>query len=299
MTVMILSPIDTISHISKESFIENYFKPQKPVLIKGLAKQWKDFDKWNLDYIYQKVGDQEVGLYNNKPADPNKATDEPVIKMKFKDYINLIRSTPSDLRIFFYIITDHLPELLKNFTYPDLGFKYFKRIPTLFFGGSEARVLMHYDIDLGDLLHFQFEGRKRVVLFAPDQAPFLYKVPLSVHTVYNIDYENPDYEKFPALQYAEGYEIFMEHGDALFMPSGYWHFNRYLEAGFSISLRSFPTHPSRLLNMLNEVFVIRYTDKIMRKLFKKKWVDHKQRKAFRRSQKALQNRLSTLSTSNN
>ncbi|ERJ58090.1 cupin-like domain-containing protein [Sphingobacterium paucimobilis] len=288
---MILSQVDTVEDISKEVFQKKYFIPQKPVLIKGYAKKWKDFDKWNLDYIYDQVGEQEVGLYDNKPADPNKATDEPVTKMRFRDYIKLIKSQPSDYRIFFYIITDHLPELLKNFTYPDLGFKYFKRIPTLFFGGSEARVLMHYDVDLGDLLHFQFEGRKRVLLFAPDQSAFLYKVPLSVHTVYNIDYETPDYSQFPALQYAQGYEIFMEHGDALFMPSGYWHFNRYLEAGFSVTLRSFPSGPGRLLKMLKEVFVIRYTDKLMRKILKKKWVDRKQRKAYENSEQALNNYL--------
>lgn len=284
---MILSEIDIVDNISKEVFLEKYFKPQKPVLIKGFAKQWEAYNKWNLDYIYEQAGEQVVGLYDNKPADPNKATDEPVVHMKMRDYIRLIKTQPSDLRIFFYIITDKLPGLLQNFSYPDLGFKYFKRIPTLFFGGSEARVLMHYDVDLGDLLHFQFEGRKRVLLFPPEEAAFLYKVPLSVHTVYNVDYEHPDYKQFPALQYAKGYEIFMEHGDALFMPSGYWHFNRYLEAGFSVTLRSFPNSPKRLLNMLKEVFVIRYTDKIMRKLFKQKWVEYKQRKAFERSQKAL------------
>lgn len=288
---MILSEVDIVDDITKETFLKRYFKPQRPVLIKGYAKKWKDYHKWNLDYIYDKVGEQTVGLYDNKPADPNKATDEPVVKMRFKDYIKLIKSKPSDFRIFFYIITDHLPELLKNFTYPDLGFKYFKRIPTLFFGGSEARVLMHYDVDLGDLLHFQFEGTKRVLLFAPNQSAFLYKVPLSVHTVYNLDYENPDYDKFPALKYAHGYEIFMEPGDALFMPSGYWHFNRYLQAGFSITLRSFPSSPMRLLKMLNEVFIIRYSDKILRKLFKKKWVEFKQRKAFKNSQAALDNYL--------
>ncbi|MFD2556177.1 cupin-like domain-containing protein [Sphingobacterium tabacisoli] len=288
---MILSQVDTVQDISKEDFLKKYFIPQRPVLIKGYARKWKDFDKWNLDYIYSQVGEQEVGLYDNKPADPNKATNEPVTRMRFKDYITLIKKQPSDYRIFFYIITDHLPELLKNFSYPDLGFKYFKRIPTLFFGGSEARVLMHYDVDLGDLLHFQFEGKKRVLLFPPDQSAFLYKVPLSVHTVYNIDYENPDYQEFPALQYAQGYEIFMEHGDALFMPSGYWHFNRYLEAGFSITLRSFPSGPKRLLKMLNEVFIIRYTDKIMRKIWKKKWVQRKQEKAYQKSQEALKEYL--------
>lgn len=80
-------------------------------------------------------------MYNNKPADAAKSSDAPVTHMKMKEYIDTIKSKPSDLRIFFYIITDKLPELLKNFTYPDLGMKFFKRLPTLFFGGSEAHVL--------------------------------------------------------------------------------------------------------------------------------------------------------------
>ncbi len=291
---MKLSGVDTVEKISKQYFVDHYFKPQKPVLIKGFAKQWEAYDKWNFDYIYEQVGEQVVGLYENKPADAKKSTDAPVQKMRFKDYLTLIRTQPSDLRIFFYIITDKLPALLKNFAYPDLGIKFFKRIPTLFFGGSEARVLMHYDIDLGDFMHIHFEGKKRILLFDQTQSDLLYKVPMSVHTIYDVDYENPDYERFPALRYTEGYEIYMEHGDALYIPGGYWHFNRYLEPGFSLSLRALPNKPLRFFNMLYQVFVMRYSDKLMRKLGKQKWVDHKQRWAHKRGKKALEKHLTTL-----
>ncbi|WP_136668011.1 cupin-like domain-containing protein [Flavobacterium sp. H122] len=288
---MELKPADIVSSITKEEFINNYYKTQKPLLIKGFARQWEAGEKWNFDYIKEKAGEQIVPLYDSKPADANKSTSEPVVKMKFKEYINHIQSTPSDLRIFFYIITDRLPELLHNFTYPDLGMKFFKRLPTLFFGGSEAKVLMHYDVDLGDFIHVHFEGNKRILLFDQKQSPFLYKVPLSVHTIYEVDYENPDYEKFPALKYAQGYEIFMEHGDALYIPGAFWHFNRYLDAGFSLSLRALPTKPLQFVNMLYHVFVMRYTDKLMRKLLKKKWVDFKQYWAYKRTHKKLKAHL--------
>jgi len=291
---MQLSGVDTVEKISKQDFIDNYFKPQKPLLIKGFAKEWEAFEKWNFDYIYEQVGEQIVGLYENKPADAKKSTDAPVQKMRFKDYLSLIRAQPSDLRIFFYIITDKLPALLKNFTYPDLGIKFFKRIPTLFFGGSEARVLMHYDIDLGDFVHVHFEGKKRILLFDQKQSDLLYKVPMSVHTIYDVDYENPDYERFPALRYTQGYEIFMEHGDALYIPGAYWHFNRYLEPGFSLSLRALPNKPQRFLSMLYQVFIMRYSDKLMRKLGKQKWVDYKQQWAYKRGRRALEKYLKTL-----
>ena len=100
----------------------------------------------------------------------------------------------------------------------------------LFFGGSEAKVLMHYDVDMTDFIHFQFEGDKRILLFAPDQSKALYKVPLSVHTIYEIDYDHPDYEKFPALKHAKGFDFVMNHGDALFIPRGYWHYNSYFSS---------------------------------------------------------------------
>lgn len=284
---MKLAPADTVHEITKEDFQKKYFKPQKPLLLKGFAKQWSAFEKWNLEYIREKAGDQEVPIYGNKPADADKSSDTPLMNMKMKDYIDTIKSKPSDLRIFFYIITDRLPELLKDFTYPDLGIKFFKRLPTLFFGGSEAHVLMHYDVDLGDFIHVHFGGKKRILLFDQKQSDFLYKVPLSVHTIESIDYENPDYEKFPALKKAAGYEIFMEHGDALYIPGAMWHFNRYLEPGFSLSLRALPNRPGKFANMLYHVFVMRYTDKILRKLFKEKWIRYKENVAYQKSTKAL------------
>jgi hypothetical protein len=290
---MILKKVDVVSDISKEDFQKNYFRKKKPLLIKNFAARWDAFDKWNLAYIREKAGEQEVPLYDNKPASASKSSDEPVARMKMREYIDTIKSKPSDLRIFFYIITDRLPELLKNFTYPDLGIRFFKRLPTLFFGGSEAHVLMHYDVDLGDFLHIHFEGKKRILLFDQKQSAFLYKVPLSVHTVYDVDYENPDYEKFPALQYAEGYEIFMEHGDALFIPGAFWHFNRYLEPGFSLSLRALPNKPKVFVNMLYHVFIMRYTDKILRKLGKENWVNYKQKWAYEKSNEALEKHLQT------
>ena len=52
------TPVKRIENISKEEFIENYYKPQKPVLITGLTKEWPAFKKWTLDYIQQRAGDQ-------------------------------------------------------------------------------------------------------------------------------------------------------------------------------------------------------------------------------------------------
>ncbi len=93
---MILQNVDVVTDISKEDFQKNYFKKQKPLLIKNFASRWDAFDKWNLAYIREKAGDQEVPLYDNKPADAAKSSDAPVTHMKMKDYIDTIKT---DLQI--------------------------------------------------------------------------------------------------------------------------------------------------------------------------------------------------------
>lgn len=272
--------IERVRNISKKDFIKKYYKPQKPVLIEGLTQNWAAFQKWNLDYIQKHAGDQVVPLYNNEPTKGKQNSAEPATEMKMADYIELIKTQPTDLRIFFYDLKVKLPELLKDFEYPEIGLKFFKRLPVLFFGGEGSKVLPHYDMDLADLVHFHFHGTKSVTLFSSKQTKYLYKIPFAVHNLESIDLDNPDFEKYPALQYLEGLSATMKHGDALYMPSGYWHYIKYLDGGFSMTLRAFPRHLGRFGNMLYNVFVMRHFENLMRKSFGQKWINHKENRTF-------------------
>lgn len=44
-------PIDRVEKISKEDFYNQYYKPQKPVVIEKLTEDWPAYKKWNFDYI--------------------------------------------------------------------------------------------------------------------------------------------------------------------------------------------------------------------------------------------------------
>ncbi len=280
-------PVTRVKSISKADFIKHYYKPQRPVLIENLTADWPALKKWSLDYIQERSGDQIVPLYNNKPATGKQSVYAPVEKMKLRDYIELLKTKPTDLRIFFYNILDSMPELLKDFKYPDIGLKFFKRLPALFFGGGESKVFMHYDIDLPDCIHFHFHGTKSVMLFPQEQSKYLYKVPFSIHNIDKIDLDHPDFEKYPALQYAKGIQVHMKHGDALYMPSGYWHYIKYLDGGFSMTLRALPKRPKKLLTMLYNVFIMRHFDNIMRQFFGQKWLNYKEKLAEKRTNKKL------------
>lgn len=203
------------------------------------------------------------------------------------DYIDLIKTEPTDLRIFFYDLKIKMPELLKDFEYPDIGLKFFKRLPALFFGGKGSKVLPHYDIDLADLMHFHFHGTKRVMLFSPKQTKYLYKVPFAVHNLETIDLDNPDFEKFPALQYLQGFHAILKHGEALYMPSGYWHYITYLDGGFSMTLRALPTKIGRFGKMFCNVFVMRHFENVMRKSLGQSWIDYKENRIYAKTNKRI------------
>lgn len=281
------TPVPRVKNISKADFIEQYYKTQKPVLIEGLTKDWPAYEKWKLDYIQDRAGEQVVPLYDNEPAKDKESVYAPKKEMKLYDYIEILKTQPTDLRIFFYEILKKMPELLKDFEYPDIGLKFFKKLPALFFGGGKSKVFMHYDIDLPDSMHFHFDGHKSVTLFSPQQTKYLYRVPYSIHNLEAIDMDNPDFEKYPALQYAEGIQANMKHGDALFMPSGYWHYIKYLDGGFSMTLRALPRTPKRFLNMLSNVVVMRNFDNFTRKYWGQKWLNYKDELAVRRTERNI------------
>lgn len=283
------TPVTRVKNITKAEFIKHYYKPQKPVLIEGLTKNWPAYKKWTLNYVQDRAGDQVVPLYDNKPAEDKQSVYEPAKEMLLYDYIEILKTQPTDLRIFFYDILKNMPELVNDFDFPDIGLKFFKRLPALFFGGGESKVFMHYDIDLPDSVHFHFEGDKSVTLFSPEQTKYLYKVPFSIHNIDKIDMDEPDFDKYPALQYVKGIQANMKHGDALYMPSGYWHYIKYLNGGFSMTLRALPRHPKRFANMLYNVFFMRHFDNFTRKFLGQKWLDYKERLAIKRTNKNLKN----------
>ncbi len=282
-------PIERIKSITKEEFVEKYYKPQRPVLIENFAKNWDAYNKWDIDYFQEQAGDQVVPLYNSEPTKGKQNSAVPVTEMKLYDYLELIKSEPTDLRVFFFNLLDHVPKLLKDIKYPDIGLKFFKRLPVMFFGGGGSRVVTHYDMDLSDLFHYHFHGHKTVTLFPPSSGKYLYKVPFAVHNLEAINMDDPDFSKYPALQNLEGIKVDMKHGDGLFMPSGYWHYVKYLDGGFSITLRALPNRTGRFVKMLGNVFIMRHFENSMRKVWGEGWVNFKEARVIRKTNKKFGN----------
>lgn len=282
-----LQDIPRIKTITKEEFITHFFKPQKPVVIEQFINDWPAYSKWNLDYMKAIAGDKIVPLYDDRPVDYKDGFNEPHAKMKMSDYVDLLKSEPTKYRIFLWNVLKEVPELQKDFEFPDFGLKLMKGLPMLFFGGRDSYTFMHYDIDLANIFHFHFEGKKQIILFDQKQSKYLYKIPHSLITREDIDFSNPDLNKWPALKNAKGHIANLNHGEILYMPEGYWHYMRYVTPGFSMSLRAIARKPKNFSRAVYNIFVLRYFDNAMRRIQGQKWIDWKNEQAVVRTHKKL------------
>lgn len=100
--------------------------------------------------------------------------------------------------------------------------------------GNRSRIAAHHDAP--DNLACVAAGRRRVTLFPPEQIGNLYIGPLDFtpagQAISLVDFAAPDLQRFPrfaqAMQHAQS--AVLEPGDAVFIPSLWWHHMEGLEA---------------------------------------------------------------------
>ncbi len=99
--------------------------------------------------------------------------------------------------------------------------------------GNRTRIAAHYD--LPDNLACVVAGRRRFTLFPPEQVENLYIGPLDLtpagQAISLVDFLKPDLERFPRFATAMEHALTVEMapGDALFIPSMWWHHIQALE----------------------------------------------------------------------
>ena len=124
--------------------------------------------------------------------------------------------------------------------------------------GNRSRIAAHFDVP--DNLACVAAGQRRFTLFPPNQLPNLYVGPLDFNpagqAISLVDFADPDFEQFPrfatALKHAQVAE--MQAGDAIFIPSMWWHHEEAM-ASFNVLinywLRRTPAYLGMPMNVLN------------------------------------------------
>lgn len=279
-----LAPVPRYDELSATDFRRSFLEPRQPVVMRSFAAGWPALARWRCNELARAYGALRVPVVAEAFANSGRGYTAADRYLRFDQYLGAIQREPSRLRMFLFNVRRRLPELCKDFDYPDHARRWARSRPYLFFGGTTASVDVHYDADLAHVFLTQFEGRKRVLLFGPEHSLDLYRHPLTVSC--NVDVTNPDFERYPRLALVQGYECLLDHGDTLFIPSGWWHSIDYLESGFSLSLRSFELRPGRRLRGLGQVLSLALDAGITRLLGAARWYAAKERMAQDRAARA-------------
>lgn len=227
--------------LTASQFFEQIVPEQKPVVIRGFTNHWP------LVNAAQKTPQDFVSyllrFYTGKKARIFVAPPAAKKRFFYNDDLTDVNYISGEERVDLFL--GRMLELMDREVYPAISMQNSspsELLPGLnnennsvFFPATEARlwignegiVSAHYDG--ADNLACVVAGRRRFILFPPDQTGNLYPGPLNFTPagapVSLVDLRAPDFERYPLFKtaLANAYSAELEPGDAIFIPMLWWH----------------------------------------------------------------------------
>ncbi len=272
-----LADIDKVATIGHDEFSNSYFIPLQPLIIQDLAKSWPALKKWTPDFFKDQHGNQQVKVYDESFVEAGEHYMTKAKSISLKDFINAIISTSQDLRMFLYNIKSEIPSLIDDITFPSLVDGLSKKFVFMFFGCKGSVTQMHFDIDMSHVFHTSIFGKKTITLFPFEHSKNLHRYPFTCRSYVNVD--QPDFKQYPRLKNAQGYQVTLEPGETLYIPSGYWHHFVYDDAACAISLRCPSQTWQGKLHGAYNLLIMQSFDRLMNKISPQGWFDWKKQQA--------------------
>ena len=233
--------IPEIDSLSKEVFDTEVRPAIKPVVIRGLVKDWpatqigqESGAKALFDYLGSfdngqpqntLIGAPEVKgrfTYSDDLRSQNYTTQPQTFTQAFNDLLS--KADDGHARFIQSAFAhEHIPEFLKHHTMPLLGGGAKPRL----WIGNETTAQTHYD--LSENIACVVLGQRSFTLFPPEQLHNLYPGPLETAPggipVSLTSLDNPDFEKHPGFEEALKHRMSaqLNPGDAIYIPPGWWH----------------------------------------------------------------------------
>ncbi|XP_075217355.1 tRNA wybutosine-synthesizing protein 5-like isoform X2 [Lycorma delicatula] len=245
-----LFDVEEYGNVTKEIFQKIIHPKRRPALLKNIDIG-DCIDKWTPDYLIDKVGSVPVKVHVSNEGRMDFLKKNFVYKtLLFDDFIKLslvnsYSNVCDSSEMFYYLrslsnerrgkkvanIISEFPTISSDIKIPYFfdENRFFSSI--LRIGSSGVQVWTHYDVM--DNMLIQIQGKKRVVLFSPSDAPYMY---MEGDKSEVMDIDNPDYDKYPKFKCATRYECILEPGDVLFIPALWFHNTLAVTCGVNVNI---------------------------------------------------------------
>jgi hypothetical protein len=141
-----------------------------PVIVTDLARDWPALERWSPERLAQRYGEREVRVYDASFGAPGRHYMGSIDSMRFADFLHETQTRGRDLRMFLYNLSRQIPELLDDVKLPRSACVFHGVSCSASLAARAARRPLHYDIDMGDVLHTVIRGQRRIRLFSPEDA---------------------------------------------------------------------------------------------------------------------------------
>jgi hypothetical protein len=218
---------------------DEVLRSTQPVLLRGLVRHWplvqaaQRSDGAFCDYLRGFGADTRLSLWRGAPEIGGRFfydADFSGFNFRYETHSfgalldELLAGTPDAL----YLGSTDIDRCFPGLRQPNdlAGLARFNPLASLWLG-NRMQVAAHFD--LPDNIACVVAGRRRFTLFPPEQVGNLYIGPLDLtpagQPISLVDHVRPDLERFPryaeALKHMQTFELLP--GDALFIPSQWWH----------------------------------------------------------------------------
>ncbi len=273
----ITQAIEETDEITVDSLSDALLASEKPRVLRGLVSDWpavkQGLESANhmLDYLKQFDSSNSVTALLAPPEaagrifynDDLSGFNFEYKRMALADALQQIHSySDQDSPPSLYVGSTNVDHWLPGFrNQNDLPVEHLQPLASIWLG-NKSRVAAHYDFPSN--IACVVAGRRRVIVFPPEQLANLYVGPLDFtpagQPISLVDFHAPNYKKFPrfreALRSAE--MTVLEPGDAIIIPSMWWHHLEALDE-FNVLVnywwRSSPSHLGPPLSVLQHAIL--------------------------------------------
>jgi hypothetical protein len=245
--------IDRIDNPSEEFFRRTYLDRSRPVVIRQTESKPAQFD-WTFDHLARMVGDCTVPVYDWGPQGPTIEDRFEIVYMKMAEAIRhatAVTSTATQRYAVCQLPVEFVGDLAATYRSPS----FLEHVDTLDrvafpFREPHRRALfisffrgIHWH-NGRDAVAQMLTGRKKFILYDPRDSKYLYprrlvksgrawfdetEAVFCSEIPFELGADAIDHERFPLFRQARPYEVEVEAGESLYIPSHWWHYTTAIE----------------------------------------------------------------------